>query len=300
MTTVQSPDLSSVQSKSSSIQNPPISPLSETYDEITPLKPKFKPSSESSITTPISSSKASRLPAVIGDGSFESILKTKAKNRKEKDEQTIAQLRVAINQMDASLSHEIKRRIEGSQNLQKECNRQVEEMERRLMTIMTDKMQLVTDRLGELDVKVEELNERLNEERAKIPADLEEKGKELKDMLQSFQNEFTVERRDRLTREGRIMKQLTDQANDMSDQWKKEISEREETVSKLTKQLTNHENNRAEADREFETLIERELKALREDVERETNERKIEDDEIVEALNRYTDNLQSSLLGNDD
>ena len=96
------------------------------------------------------------------------------------------------------------------------------------------------------------------------------------------------------------MKQLTDQANDMSDQWKKEISEREETVSKLTKQLTNHENNRAEADREFETLIERELKALREDVERETNERKIEDDEIVEALNRYTDNLQSSLLGNDD
>jgi chromosome segregation ATPase len=202
--------------------------------------------------------------------------------------------------MDSSLSQEIKRRIEGSQNLQDECNRQVEEMEKKLMNIMTNKIQLVTDRLGELEVKVEELNERLNEERTKIPADLEKKGKELKDMLQSFQSEFSVERRDRLTREGRIMKQLTDQANDMSNQWKKEISEREETVAKLGKQLTNHESNRAEADREFETLIERELKALREDVERETNERQIEDDEIVEALNRYTDNLQSSLLGNDD
>merc|ERR1719276_732611 len=112
------------------------------------------------------------------------------------------------------------------------------------MNIMTSKIQLVADRLGELEVKVEELNGRLNEERAKIPADLEEKGKELKDMLQSFQSEFSVERRDRLTREGRIMKQLTDQANDMSNQWKKEISEREETVAKLTKQLTNHENNR--------------------------------------------------------
>ena len=61
-------------------------------------------------------------------------------------------------------------------------------------------------------------------------------------------------------------------------------------MSQLKARLTEHEKNRAKADEEFETLIARELKALREGVERETLERKMEDDEIVEALNRYTDN----------
>ena len=251
-------------------------------------------------TTPISSSKTSRLPSVIGDGTFESILKTKARNRKEKDEQIIAQLRVSLNEMDVSLSQEIKRRIEGSASLQEQCKAQVQAMEDRLTQTMMDKLHLVTERLDALESKVTELNDRLQQERTKIPKDIETRGHELQTMLQTFQKEFTTERRDRLTREGRIMKQLTDQAKNMSQQWNQEIAQREETVLALKERLTSHEQHRAKADQEFETLIEKELKALRMDVEREVQERKMEDDEIVEALNRYTDNLQASLLGNED
>jgi SF-assemblin/beta giardin. len=42
-------------------------------------------------------------------------------------------------------------------------------------------------------------------------------------------------------------------------------------------------------------LIASELKALKDALQQETMERKVEDDEIVEALNRYTTNLQKSL-----
>mmetsp|Transcript_3076 Transcript_3076/g.4647 ORF Transcript_3076/g.4647 Transcript_3076/m.4647 type:complete len:121 (+) Transcript_3076:2-364(+) len=115
------------------------------------------------------------------------------------------------------------------------------------------------------------------------------------EMLSVFQNEFSEERRDRLTREGRIMKQLTDHAQDLTNKWEKEGMERERDTQQLKSQLEHHENNRATADHDFEALIVRELGALRGDLEKEKNERKVEDDEIVEALNRYTENLQKSL-----
>lgn len=243
----------------------------------------------------MSSRKASRLSAVIGDGSFEAVLEERAKQRKEKDDHTIAELRVCMSNMDQSLSQEIKRRIECTASLETMCSEQISAMEVRLNSILEARVDTVKGRLDQIENKVEELNSRLEEERAKIPLDIERRGKELEDMIKSFQEDFNVEKTDRLNREGRIMKQLTDQAEFMGSQWKDERASREESVLKLTTNLDKHQNNRSEADADFEFLIETELNNLKEDVARETQERKMEDDEIVEALNRYTDNLQSSL-----
>jgi transposase len=114
-------------------------------------------------------------------------------------------------------------------------------------------------------------------------------------MLAGFQSEFSVERRDRLTREGRIMKQLTDHAQDMTEKWQEESSERKRDADEIKSRLEHHENSRTMADNDYDSLISSELKSLKDELQQETVERKVEDDEIVEALNRYTDNLQKSL-----
>jgi len=246
-------------------------------------------------TTPLSTRKASKLSAVIGDGSFEAVMKERAKQRREKDDHTVAELRVCMTNMDESLSQEIKRRIESTTSLETMCSEQISAMEVRLNSIIDARVDTVKGRLDQIENKVEDLNARLEEERAKIPHDIEQRGKELEVMIKSFQEDFNVEKNDRLNREGRIMKQLTDHAEFMGSQWNTEHTCREESVSKLTTSLEDHESSRSEADANFEFLIETELNNLKKDIARETKERKMEDDEIVEALNRYTDNVQSSL-----
>lgn len=222
-------------------------------------------------------------------------MKARAQKRKEKDEHCVAELRVGMNSMDRSLTQEIKRRIEGNKVLENKAKEEIAQMEARMTQMLENKVEAFQSRLVMLEEKVSELNERLEEEQNKIPKDIEQKGRELKDLLLTFQNEFSVERRDRLTREGKIMKQLTDHAHELTQQWTDERSEREQDAMELKTRLEHHENNRAEADHDFETLISSELKSLRVDLTKECMERKVEDDEIVEALNRYTANLQKSL-----
>lgn len=222
-------------------------------------------------------------------------MKARAMKRKEKDEHCVAELRVAMSNMDSSLTQEIKRRIENTKTMEKVAEKKIEEMELRLNEILDEKVQAFRLQLQLLENKVQGLNERLEEEKSKIPQDIAKRGKELREMMLVFQNEFSMERRDRLTREGRIMKQLSDHAQVLTEKWEKEGTERGRDVQQLKMQLDHHENNRAKADLDFEALIVRELGALRGDVEKEKNERKVEDDEIVEALNRYTENLQKSL-----
>ena len=243
----------------------------------------------------LSSTKKEKLSAILGDGSFESIMKQRASKRREKDEQCIAELRYSISNMDSNLTQEIKRRIEAVKTLEKDCLSNITIMEQKLEQCMNDKVQTIEFRLQTMEDKIHELNERLEEERNKIPKDIETKGRELKNMVQTFQQEFAQERRERLSREGQIMKQLTDHADEMRNTWQSESQNREECVKELRSRLDQQESSRAQADAGFESLIARELEALRMEVERERNERMTEDDEIVDALNRYTENLQMSL-----
>jgi len=222
-------------------------------------------------------------------------MKARAQKRKDKDEHCVAELRVAMNNMDRSLTQEIKRRIEGNKALENKAREEISTMEEKLTLMLENKVNMFYERLTSLEDKVQELNERLEDEKQTIPMDIELKGKELKEMLVGFQNEFSVERRDRLTREGRIMKQLTDHAQDMTEKWQEESSERQRDADEIKSRLKHHENNRAQADNDYDSLISSELKLLRDELQQETMERKVEDDEIVEALNRYTENLQKSL-----
>ena len=75
--------------------------------------------------------------------------------------------------MDRSLNQEIKRRIEYTASLETKCSEEIAAMEERLTAIIDSQVETITDRLNVVEKKVEELNSRLEEERTKIPLDIE-------------------------------------------------------------------------------------------------------------------------------
>lgn len=246
-------------------------------------------------TTPLTEARVSKLSSIIGDSSFEVKLREKSQKRKEKDEQCVMELQASMTAMDNALTQEIKRRIEMQKIMEEKTEEAILQMEMRLNEVLEDRLKTFGKRLDLLEEKVEELNTRLTEEADRIPKDLELKGREVKNLLEKFQSEFAIEKKERLTREARIMKQLNDLAQDMNEKWKIETTERIEVVNELKTTVSEIETSRKDSDDEFERLIATEIQGLKNELQQESKERKVEDKEIVEALNRYTENLRNSL-----
>lgn len=151
------------------------------------------------------------------------------------------------------------------------------------------------ERLISVHQKVDELSKRFEDEKERVPKDMEARGQELLDMVSKFQKELSEERSDRLSREGRILKQMGDHSASITSLIERESQERERQAEELQCQITQNEVERSAKEEGLRNRIQGELSGLRDMIEREGRERKVEDDEIVRALNRYTQQLQSSL-----
>lgn len=74
-----------------------------------------------------------------------------------------------------------------------------------------------------------------------------------------------------------------------------ETNQREQIANNLQERIATNEHLRAQNERDIQDKIQSELSDLRGMIDKERQERKMEDDEIVIALNKYTKQLQSSL-----
>jgi SF-assemblin/beta giardin len=111
----------------------------------------------------------------------------------------------------------------------------------------------------------------------------------------SFEATFDEERRSRLEREGGILKQLADHEVLVDRDMESERGSREATTADLRRVLEEHIRSRNKGDEKFQAMVAEELAALRNAVQSEQITRERDDNEIVDALNRYTTKLQTSL-----
>ena len=215
--------------------------------------------------------------------------------RKEKEEHSLAQVAIQLTAAERALTVETQRRIQSTHAIQKSCTQKIQEMERNFERILKERSLHMEERLASVQQKVEELSARFEEEKDAVPKDMERRGKELMEMLKTFQKELAEERTDRLTREGRILKQMDDHSSDIFGAIEKEIGEREQISQELQKRIEDNERLRSQAEHDLQYTIQNEMYDLKEMIDREKQERQLGDDEIIMALERYTQQLQSSL-----
>jgi len=232
---------------------------------------------------------------VIGDGGFEAMMKERSRIRKEKEEHSLAQVTIQLTAAERALTMETQRRIQSTHAIQKSCTQKIQEMEQNFERILNERSLRMEERLVSVQQKVEELAARFEEEKESVPRDMEARGKELREILESFQKELSEERGDRLNREGRILKQMDDHSFAIFGAIENETTVREEISEGLQTRIEDNERLRSQSEHELRSKIQNEMLELEGMIDREKQERKLGDDEIIMALNRYTQQLQSSL-----
>lgn len=237
-----------------------------------------------------------RLASIVqGFDEFDSDMKIGTRQRREKDEFRIAELKSQMERLDVDLTAEIKRRTEMNRSTQMWFEKQLSSLDKTFHETIEERHKATNVRLDELNERVTKLDEKFEEEKIMILKQIDERGNELARMLVEFNAQFEHDRKLRLEREAVLVKQLTDHEYEVGEKFEKQISSRESRYLEIRAILEDNIKLRDKAAERFNSFFDREVHKLHNDVRNESELREREDDEIVEALNRYTNKLQSSL-----
>ena len=91
------------------------------------------------------------------------------------------------------------------------------------------------------------------------------------------------------------MKQMDDHAKYITDAIEKETVLREDTSKELMERITENEQSRAQSEYQLQVRVQKEMEELRDMIEKETRERKEDDDLIHSSLKDYAKQVESSL-----
>jgi len=245
----------------------------------------------------ISSSKVGAPLVQPGDGeeNFEEIMRKRNRVRKEREDYHIANIKVQMSRLEDALAAETKRRVDATTALDELARTQVHEMEERVRGQLQQENDKLQIRLGSLEERVKMLELNWTNDSTNQVELVQSKAANLGKSISQIREDQDMERKARLRRECLLLQQVEAHSKEFEERWISERSDRIKRLEELEDQIVRNEARLALEQRKNEERIEVELSALKEELAIEAIERRTQDEEIVAALNRYTQQLQHSL-----
>eukprot|EP00937_MAST-01D_sp_MAST-1D-sp2_P004865 g4865.t1 len=237
-----------------------------------------------------------KLATILGHfDSFDKEMHEGTRQRREFDEKRLTELAVELARLKACLEKEVQQRVVMNQDLQAWMVTQVQGMTQRFNTLLSARMAAVEERLDHVVEKLAALEEYFKKMAKEIPEEIEERTAQLTKQLQDFRDDFEAECLRRVEREAEIVVRLERNEKEVAAAFEVEDVARDEKFEVLRETLDDTVDSRTRGDAKFQAFVEDRMVELNDALSRETKRRVKEDDDIVEALNRYTGKLQSSL-----
>ncbi|GAX13180.1 hypothetical protein FisN_17Hh110 [Fistulifera solaris] len=217
------------------------------------------------------------------------------KQRKEKEDAAVAHLRVQVKHLEAALTAETKRRVQAVKEVQEQAKAAVSQVTALWKESVEKEGTEMNRRLASLEERIAELEEHWKRDVSSIENNIDSKAKQWESALGELQAQAETERKSRSRREEQIMQQINDVSEKYEKSWKEERHHRVSEVGKLTERVKTQEDVRDAQVKRLEGRIQKALDDLNNALEVEVNERQTRDTEIVTALNKYTEQVQTSL-----
>jgi len=230
-----------------------------------------------------------------GEENFEEIMRKRNCVRKERENYHIANIKVQLSRLEDALASETKRRVDATTALDELARNQVHEMEERVRGQLQQENEKLQCRLGALEERVQMLEQNWTNDSNNQIELVQSKSTDLDKSISQIREDQDMECKARLKRECILLQQVEGKSNEFVDRWTSERNDRIQRLEELEDQIVCNEARLALEQKKYEERIETELATLKEELEIEAVERQAQDEEIVAALNRYTQQLQHSL-----
>lgn len=250
---------------------------------------------DKSTTSPIARrSSQTRLLELRGRISgFEQQLEDEARTRKENEENRVSAIRDSIINLDKTLNAEVKRRVEANKALQSMFEAQIATVHEKMDATFAEK-------LDQLQTAVEKLCDRLTlvEEDLRetgLLTTVEQKCSAVSKEVSALQGQLEAESNARQSREGATMKQLGTIEQFAESKFDEERAQRERSFATIREEIEEARETRIDDEEKFQNFSLEEISTLKNNLDEEGKIREQADDDIVQALNCYTEVLQHAL-----
>ena len=197
--------------------------------------------------------------------------------------------------MEAALAAETKRRVDSTTTLHDKCRTMVYDMESRLKSQIENDNKYMTDRLNNLENRIQQLEDRFQHESSQHMEYVQNKAEDFNTTLVQLQREQDIERKSRIKREQRLVHQVETGSKALEELYLTERSERTTAIATLARKIELQQTSKTQQEEMYTQRVNEALESLQNEMASEINERQQQDDEIVNALNRYIQQLQYSL-----
>jgi len=200
-----------------------------------------------------------------------------------------------MGRLEDALAAETKRRVDATTALDEMARTQVHEMEERVRGQLREENEKLQLRLGTLEERVRTLEQNWGIDSNNQIELVNSKAADIGKSMSQIREDQDMERKARLKRESILLQQVEAHSMETEDRWTSERNDRIQRLEELEDQIVQNEARLVLEQKRYEDRIEMELTSLKEELSFEAIERQAQDEEIVAALNRYTQQLQQSL-----
>lgn len=243
------------------------------------------------VRKPATQSKLNELRTRISG--FEKQLEDETRVRKESEEQRINGMRDSVLNLEKTLTAEVKRRVDANKTLQSMFENQItncyEKMEGDFMAKL-DQLRTATNKLNDRLTVVED-----DLQQTGLLTSVEEKCALVSREVTALQGIIEAESGARQTKEAAATKHLATLDHTLETKLAGERAQRERNFNTIREELEELREARTDEEEKFQNFTLEEIAMLKNTLLEEAKTREQADDDIVQALNHYTDAFQDSL-----
>jgi len=247
-------------------------------------------------TTGSARSVSGRLNAMADDfNNFYGDLDEETTIRKKAEEDRVARMEREIAKIEKVLSTETKRRIEASKALQTMFETKITNLQADFKEDLRQVFEPMQAQIDALVQRVELIEKTMGDEKRDREKEIQRANKEILDKFSAHQKQFEVEKVTRLQREAQVLKRVGDEVFRMQQKVTAERSAREAAIVLMKDDFMAAHKAREKADEIFKGEMLRKMAVVEKDLEVETKNREASEEQLVNALNDYTQALQDGL-----
>lgn len=228
--------------------------------------------------------------------SFDTEMKIGTRQRREKEEGRINELQVTMAEVEQQLKAEKKRRVEMNKSIKSWMDENVEEQTVHFKKLLKEATIHSNKRIAACRERLEALESNFWQMQVEIPADIQRRTDKINEEFHQFQLDFAEEKRRRAAKEAEILEILADSEHNTATKFDEIRDIRQNCTLDLRSKFDAYQKRSMRQEEKFMALFATEMADLKNAINMESLTREREDDEMVEALNRYAAQLQKSLL----
>jgi len=215
--------------------------------------------------------------------------------RKQAEDARVARIEREVVKVEKVLATETKRRIEASKTLQTVFETKITALQKAFKEELRVAFEPLQAQIDALVGRVETLEKTMQDEKRDREKEIQKANKEILDKFRVHQKQFEIEKVARLQRESQVLKRVGDEVFRLQQKITAERSSREASIIVMKDDFMTAHKAREKADEVFKSEMLRKMAIVEKDLEVETRNRVASEEQLVQALNDYTEALQDGL-----